>query len=353
MDLGLLGGLAEGLTKGVDAYNESKERQLRRRQMAASLMEKGINEDSSGGLSFSPEMQKKKQLEAAQTDYQLGELDPNSEQSKAVNSLTSGLIKQVAPDANVPEDMSAYGINRLGTNSLASHALTASGAAQRANLVNDRFTKTFEARNALSQDKFAQQQVDRYGKQQKQNEGTLAAATRASHIMDEIKSGGLKSTPTLMTDLNGTLASMFAGGAKPTVYGMSHQEQQSLYNRMQKAMAYVTSDSLDTMPEAQLDQLHKDINALQQSYQIQHERTFKQFQASAPDNAKPLIEENYKTFRNQYGLPVDSSQNQQQGAAPGGGLIGKQVRIKYQGKDLMIPESDLQQAVKDGAIPVN
>jgi len=110
MDWGLLQGIGEGLKGAVSGYQDQRnfgiQQALMRRQQQAQDLTQGFQTDDQGNLSFTPEMQIQKNLQAQQAKDKLDEMDPDSTRSKtgllaiksSLNSVKPGLGDQTIQD---------------------------------------------------------------------------------------------------------------------------------------------------------------------------------------------------------------------------------------------------------------
>lgn len=124
-DWGLLGALGQGLQQGVAGYQQEREfarkkaleDALQKRQnteMQASLMEKGLQQDDQGNVSYTPMGQMKNQLNTINTQRTLGESQPDTPESNDFLTHSRAELKVARPDLNdqqiqtvFPEHMSA------------------------------------------------------------------------------------------------------------------------------------------------------------------------------------------------------------------------------------------------------
>lgn len=119
-NLGLLGGLAQGIKEGLSSYQDARKMRLSEDEMKRKskieqgtyqmgLQEKGYQEDpESGGLIATPEHQK-------EIDYKRSSYDPNSGVSSTSRESTQGLLNEISPGLGekfIKPDMTAADIER-------------------------------------------------------------------------------------------------------------------------------------------------------------------------------------------------------------------------------------------------
>jgi hypothetical protein len=153
------------------------------------------------------------------------------------------------------------------------------------------------ARNARTDEKTDLNANDKYRKEMAPYEGTIQAANRANEIIDKIKAGKLKSTPTLATDLSSAVGSMFNQGKGATVYSMSHADMDSMQKRASTILGFLSGDAVDTLPVGQLDQLQKDIQSLRGAYLDGHDVAYNSFREGLPDRVKEKLDARFNKFR--------------------------------------------------------
>lgn len=141
-----------------------------------------------------------------------------------------------------------------------------------------------------------------YAKELSKPEGALFQANRANDLLEHISAQELKSTPAIASDLNGAVASLINGGKPATVYGMSHQELDSAWARLEKYKGFLSGDAVNTVTDDQLDQMHKDIQAISGNIAKQHENQFLSFIEGQPEATRELLVNRYDKFRKRQGL---------------------------------------------------
>lgn len=116
VNVGLIGGLAEGLKSGIQSYDTERNYQAQKQKDAqaqaiqnkmyqANMLEHGLqdngkNEDGTdAGISFTPQMQAQNDLKSTQTADELASYDPTSDKSKTARNYYSGLVNSVKPGA--------------------------------------------------------------------------------------------------------------------------------------------------------------------------------------------------------------------------------------------------------------
>ncbi len=211
--------------------------------------------------------------------------DPNTN-AETLNSAfeKSPLIKHVTSMANKDQGIAALVAMAAGRNQLANERMGMN--------VNKDYTRTMAP-----------------------YENTIQAANRAQEIISKIKSGDLKSTPTLRNDLNAAVGSMFNNGKGATVYSMSHSDQDSLYGRMKTGLGYVTGTAQDTLPLEQLDQLDKDIGSLKSSYADAHNVQYQSYREGLSPALQTALDNRFNKFRKE--ARVDGSPQTQGSGLPG------------------------------------
>lgn len=160
-------------------------------------------------------------------------------------------------------------------------------------------------------------------------ENTISSSDRALDIINKLKTGegGLKSTPQLRADLSAAMASMFAGGKPPTVYGMSHQDVDTAFTKLQNYNTFITGNPTNTIPSKMLDQMDKDISALKGEYTKNHENMYTSFREGLSPHLQTKLDKRYNKYRSNIGAsqmgdgaaqPQASSTPQAQGASSQG-----------------------------------
>lgn len=350
-NMGLMSGLAQGVQGFLGAYNQTKQRNLenewRKQQMALELKKAGYAPDESGNLMETPEHQTSREIEETSkraplmSQYQMegnkiavGDdnqpiLSPRAEQDRQLGLMgkKAGFMEKgidygdqgglggvptprqyVTPEQQAKLDEADKKFK--ASNNLASQRMDISRQGldiRRANAENMRETRGERVQMTGNQ---------QYAQNMKTTEAALLSANKAAALTEGIANGTLKSTKQLSSDLSANIASLISGGRPATVFGMSHQDFDSAYKRVQNAYAMISGQTPNTMTNAQLKQLSLDIRALQSEYGKQHEAAYKSFSANMPENLKPGLDSRYHTFRQQTGL-------EQPAQAPQQGLMGQ------------------------------
>lgn len=104
---------------------------------------------------------------------------------------------------------------------------------------------------------------------------TINKANQVLGIIQRIKDGDLKSTPTLATDLSNSLGAMFASG-RVTVSGSEHASAgiQSLEGSANSRYGWISGKPMNSITKPQLDQLQKDVQASKDEYNRARSQTF-------------------------------------------------------------------------------
>lgn len=229
--------------------------------------------------------------------------DPNSVESKNARSV---LLAHVASNpkidpqaksallsvANNP-NATAQQINEVSSSPLLKQDTTLAGK----ELGVAALISGLDARNKFSERRNDRADNQAYSKELSPYENTIMSANRAQEIISKIKSGELKSTPTLRNDLNAALGSMFNNGKGATVYGMSHSDQSSLEGRINAGLGYVTGTAQDTIPESMLDQLDKDVSSLKGAFLEGHRQKYESFREGLSPDAVEKLNNRFNKFR--------------------------------------------------------
>lgn len=136
-----------------------------------------------------------------------------------------------------------------------------------------------------------------YSREMKPFENTILAANRAHEIVERIKKGELKSTPTLSLDLSNALASMFNNGKAATVYGAEHSKLSSLEGDAAARYGYTAGKAVNTLAPQQLDQLDKDILALRDEYSTAHKGVYDSWKEGIDPSLLPALDKRFSKFR--------------------------------------------------------
>lgn len=309
-NFGLLNNAASGIREAMIQYQSMKnnDRVAKLQEMAA-----GVQPGENGEYQFTPQKQQEIDFQNQMHSHQLNEAqrsereeDPASAESQAARGI---LQSYAGGKYQIPESISATQAKNymglIGTGLKNDAMMTALGA--RTNMQGQRLDLQKQGMG-LRQANAQGQAGARYSKQMTGTEDQLMAANRVADLTSKISAKDLQSTPQLRSDLSAALSTMLSGGKPATVYGMSHQDFDSLYGRAQKAQQFLTGDTGDSMTEPQLAQLTKDVNALRSEYGRQHQVKFKSFEQSESPMFTPGLESRYQTFRS--GAGVDQGQDQ-------------------------------------------
>lgn len=150
-------------------------------------------------------------------------------------------------------------------------------------------------------------------------ESAMYQASRANDIINKIQSGDLKSTKTLAADLDSAQASLLGGGKPSTVYGQQAVHMDDVYSRAHNAIQFLTANPQDTQSPAKLEQLKKDVKALNDFYGDQHKKQYSSFRQGIDPTIREHLDERYKMHRENMGLDheiMEPGQQQQQAAPP-------------------------------------
>lgn len=166
-DLGLLGALSEGITKGMEGYRtesryqdkkreEENDRDLKRKQFALELMSKGAVADpsSASGFAWSPEEQAKHDLSLQDTQRKSGLLKGDSPETAGYKKFASGLMNsaQTGAPLQIPDEIT--GADLKDENGLLGKAVSGVYAGQRANTTAQRV----QDRTELMRQQFGERQ---------------------------------------------------------------------------------------------------------------------------------------------------------------------------------------------------
>lgn len=138
-----------------------------------------------------------------------------------------------------------------------------------------------------------------YNQTVKPLEDVMTSANRVRAIIDRIKSGELKSTPTLTTDLSMALAGMLNKGAAATVSGSENAgaAMQSLAGSAATKYGFVAGQPMNSVTPAQLDQLDKDVGALRGEYSAARKNVFGSWIQGMPQQFQPGLMNRFNTFK--------------------------------------------------------
>lgn len=250
----------------------------------------------------------KQTIEAPQQEMQLRMSDPNSGESKISRSISlAGIaeLKELSPAArqemaDAVKGASAMQISALAEkNPLFAKVLNQDSVGQKMLMMGQMFQQrqdNFQQSLGLREQGLGLRNNAAYGKEMGQTESQLLAANKALAIANGIKSGDLVGTSQIKSDLAAALGSMMNGGKPATVYGMSHQDFDSLYARAQHSYGILTGQTPGTITDAQLTQLQKDIGALQNEYSKQREIKFNALKAGTPEGLQDQSQKRYDAF---------------------------------------------------------
>lgn len=360
-DYGLLGGIAQGINSGLDAYNSTKQRNVendyKKKQMDLLMRQAGYLQDpETGALQETPEHLRSRSLKEAgdeatiANNFQLndegtglvkGEDHQPIMSDKAQKAQKLGLLKEAASMAEkgvrTKPGSEAAGLLGDTQDQLEQYVTPESEAKLKAtaNLANQRLDISRQGldlrkENSQSMRDTRGERTQMAGNQQynqvmKPTEDALLSANKAGSLVTGISNGTLKSTKQLSSDLSANLASLISGGRPATVFGMSHQDFDSAYKRVQNAYAMFSGETPNTMTQPQLKQVALDIKALQNEYGKQHEAKFNSFSSNMPSQLQDGLQKRFHTFRQGAGIEQES---QQQGAGmmqPGGMMNPQQT----------------------------
>lgn len=280
---GLLSGLAEGVKQGMITYQTMKgiQHQNQMQELAAGVQK---NPDT-GNLEYTPAKQ-------AMIQRQADEVNPNSDISQSM-AYSRGILAN-AGNPNIPKDIFSgkSAADQKDLEGLAKPDISGNyglmGKQTLANLMGQRVQQG-NARIQMSAN-------NQYSQQMKNSENQLLSANRVNSLIQGIHAGNLQSTPQLKSDLSAALAQMLNAGKPATVYGMSHQEFDSAYGRAQKMYQFLSGTTGDSMTEPQLQQLQKDVLALEHEYQKQREVQYNSFKQGMPGQVVQGLDNRYQTF---------------------------------------------------------
>jgi hypothetical protein len=254
----------------------------------------------------------KQAMDKPAQDMQMQATDPTSNVSKMVQGATKAMLVKAGMPTDGIDQASAAQINAslspemkqaISQDNAMKHLLATIEQNKTKNAFMERTADRGDARLGMAGEKLdlskGNQQMaagKQYSHEMGDSENQLLAANKATSILDKISSKDLQSTPQLRSDLAAALSSMMAGGKPATVYGMSHQDFDSLYGRAQKNYQFLTGDTGDSMTDAQLTQLKKDVHALQGEYQQQRKIRYDSMKQSIPENVRPSLDKRYETF---------------------------------------------------------
>ena len=129
---------------------------------------------------------------------------------------------------------------------------------------------------------------------------TINKANQVLGIIQRIKDGDLKSTPTLATDLSNSLGAMFASG-RVTVAGSEHASAgiQSMEGKANSKYGWFSGQPMNTITGPQLNQLEKDVDASKQEYTRARSQTFESWKKGpgvSDSKVAPALQQRYDAF---------------------------------------------------------
>lgn len=321
--------LNSGIQGGLLAYDQYKQRQqqndqfkstqeLQKQKQAADLVEKNLEVD--------PATNQVRKNFLGQEQDRIAKAEnlaasPESEQQRA---MVSAALKGAGRDdiANAITDQTT-GAQARAIHDQYKKDIEEGYGLKKARIMGDTRINLKEMITPQAQDRIQNAANAKYDSKMAPFENTVQSANRADEIINRIKNGELKSTPTLATDLAASMGSMFNNGKAATVYGMSHSNIDSLEGRFHKLEGYLTGNAVDTLPQGQLEQLQKDIQSLRGSYLKGHETAYKSWIKGMSESVKPKLDERFNEFR-QLSNPGQEQQGPQglvpQGMVPRGML---------------------------------
>ncbi len=270
----------------VQAQNQEREST----EQALKLRMAGLKKAESGGLENDPES-----------------YTPKEQDDLALKRFGAGA--KVGPDGKtlVFDPESAKALQLKNQQSIANQRFDMQG--QRLGLQGQRM--------AQSNAKTEMQANQQYSQEMKANETQLLGSKKALSLVEGIKSGKLKSTPQLRSDLSAALGSLVNQGQPATVFSMSHQDFDSAWGRMQSGQQFLTGNTVDSMTKSQLQQLDLDIRAISHELAEQHQTKYEAFKEGVPDQFRSKLDNRFNKFRQGAGLV-------QTGIVPTG-LVGQQA----------------------------
>lgn len=187
-------------------------------------------------------------------------------------------------------------------------------------------------RNELAANKQYSQEMGPIEKQ-------LLGSNKIMSLVNKISAKDLQSTPQLRSDLSAGLGSLINQGQPATVYSMSHQDFDSAYGRMKGALQFLTAGTGDSMSDQQLNQLKKDVQAIQNEFSTQHQTKFDSFKEGMPDQFVPKLDKRFNSFRKGAGISGEQSPEQ---SAPPQGMVPQQKGMLSGLVDRMVPAPPAQ-----------
>lgn len=142
------------------------------------------------------------------------------------------------------------------------------------------------------------------------SEDAILSARRAGDIIDKISAGDLKSTPALATELQSQLATLFAAKANPTVYGVSHMENNSAFKKLNQYEGFLSGDAINTITPQQLQQMKLDVGAMETEISKQRAIKVSQAKAGMSGKLKDIFQAKADAFDNPDKVPVPATSAQ-------------------------------------------
>lgn len=243
-------------------------------EQALKLRMAGLQKTAGGGLENSPDS-----------------YTPKEQDDLKLKQFSAGA--KPGPDGNLvfdPESAKALTIKNQ-----------ANQAAQRFDMQGQRLDMQGQ-RMAQTNAKTEMQANKQYAGEMGKMETQLLGSKKALSLVEKIKSGNLKSTSQLRSDLSAALGSLVNQGQPATVFSMSHQDFDSAWGRMQQAKQFLTGNTVDSMTKPQLQQLELDIKAISNELSEQHQTKYESFKEGLPDQFKPKLDNRFNKFRQGVGL---------------------------------------------------
>lgn len=130
------------------------------------------------------------------------------------------------------------------------------------------------------------------------SEDAILSANRATGIIKRIKSGELKSTPTLGNDLSNALAQMYARGGSTTVSGTEHARAgiESMGGHAAEKYGFTFGDAVNTIAPKQLDQLEKDLLATKDEMRAGRKNAFDSWVLGMPAEHQSPLKNRFNSF---------------------------------------------------------
>ena len=288
---GLIQGLANGLKEGLVTYQTMSN--LKHQQKMQELAAGVTRNPQTGELEPTPESLLKRQAESAKNQQEIDMRNPESDLSKRVVGAGRGLLEssQAGAGQALPENMSAAEFKEISP-------IVKSDMSGQYGLLGRQMTgQRIDRRLGMQQENMQMKANKDYSNEVGPAEKQLYNANRVLEISNKIGTGDLQSTKQLRADLSSALAQMLSGGKPATVYGMQHQDFDSLYARAQNAQQFLSGTTGDTMTPQQLNQLKKDVKALRDEYALQHKQQYESFKEGLGDSVVPKLDNRFNKVR--------------------------------------------------------